>query len=255
MQKSNEYHVPFFEKGVAKYKDAPMAMHWWLPEHQTDRFKVIAGLLDNFRDLRHGSLVDIGSGVCDLLLFILNVTMDPVSQAAMPFHYYGMDSSPSMIRMSYTRFNYSLVNASYEAAIRQKFPKADPPRFVLPAGALVPRFKVADFMNESYWQQADYVICSGCITIGDPTSWKVVHRAALRKMMAMANKAVIFNMLDETAVRQFAQLPQGFTFYNRTEVFDFVQRELDPHAVLVNDYDRDVDFTILMRHRRTSPSP
>lgn len=153
-------------------------------------------------DLSNSSILDLGCGYGDLRPFLCDHFSDTI--------YLGVDFLKEFIEAATQAYGH-LPNT---------------------------QFFQSDFLTAGL-PEVDFVIASGSLNYRSENQlhpWQSITR-----MWEIANKGVIFNLLDANSFRPTSLL----TGYMPEQVLDFA-KQLDPHAEIRHDYLPD-DFTIYMR--------
>lgn len=111
----------FYANSIVKYGITPKGVHWNSKYNQYKRFEVLAHYINQ---LSSASILDIGCGFGDLLLYLNK-------HQTLPKHYVGIDCETTMVNIAKKRFpEYEFL---IKNALQDKLPKAD---YYLSSGAL-----------------------------------------------------------------------------------------------------------------------
>ncbi len=147
----------------------------WTDYLQVLLFEKISFLIAEIGPCEHSTLLDVGCGLGDYVRYLYDHEYQGID-------YTGIDIMPSMIEIA-----------------RKKFPQR--------------KFFVADFYDESFIRQFDFIICSGALNIITEKSYEAhseyVH-GFIRKMYNLSKRGCAFNLLCRDGMEFF---PPDSRFY------------------------------------------
>ncbi len=147
----------------------------WTDYLQVLLFEKISSLIAEIRPNEHCSLLDVGCGLGDYVRYLYDHGYRSID-------YTGIDIMPSMIGIA-----------------RKKYPQE--------------KFFVADFYDESFTRQFDFIICSGALNIITERSYEAHDeyvRGFIGKMYNLSKRGCAFNLLCRDGMEFF---PPDSRFY------------------------------------------
>lgn len=182
-----------YDAQIKEYGDSPKSTHNQLIEIQNLRFE---RLLANIDLKNHGSIHDIGCGICDLHQYLNDRKSNLI--------YSGTDIVPAMKEL-----------------VRSKYPEID--------------YYLRDIIKDNIKDNYDFVVLSGTFNLPgniDRKEWKVFTRRMILSMYKMAKKGIAFNFLTKKA--DFYD-PKMF-YESVEDIFDFCLKKTSRHVYIDHSY-------------------
>ncbi len=200
--------VDFYLNRLAEYGFNSAWSVGWSDYLQPILFEKLLGILKNLPEKRSLSLLEAGCGLGDLFLFLKHRGYTNIC-------YHGIDIISELIYSG-----------------KKKYPQAD--------------LKIADFTDQSFIAEYDYIVCSGAMNImaaKDRSGHEKYVMDFIEKMFSLSKCGCSINLLAHEG-RQYFPEDDRFYYADRSRFFEFCS---GLSAETYIDYrEHDYIFTILM---------
>lgn len=204
----------FFKNKHKEYGLDVKSLGWGSVYSQRKRFEAICELI-NLKD--EDSIIDVGSGFCDLYDYITN-------EKKIKITYSGVENCKPIFEESSIKFLNILKNKNNNFQIFNM------------------DYREEAFL-ELFSEKFDYTICSGLFCFDDyETNNSELLTKNLKRLYDISKKGLVVNFLSKETKNE---IKPGFKHFNSREISDLAQKYITSKIIISKNYMHN-DFTVFM---------